>query len=251
MTHLLTVSGRVALLVMGTPQFPTQDDLGIEHIDDGLAPIDEWRLLPVSTDLVQVLPLPATILAVDPAVVNVFIRVRALLQPRQHQTTLTDGKIHDLACFAIHRLLSARLGLQAVTTESTVTSESLRCGLAIYMFLLHGHSYYPHAEILYTLVVRLRHHLELWTESATPFLDDALKIWLLSVGLVAAAATPAWTWFARQATLAAGHYELQSWPDVLERLGKVLWHDSEYFESTFRTAWTHVLSAEGLTFSPG
>lgn len=236
---------------MGTPQFPTQDDLGTEHIDDGLAPIDEWRILPITADLVQVPHLPRTILTVDPAVFNVFVRVRALLQPRQNQTTLTDGKMHDLTCFAIHRLLSARLKLQAVTTESTVTSESLRYGLAIYMFLLHGHSYYPHAEILHSLVVRLRHHLELWTESASLFFDDTLKIWLLSVGLVAAAATPAWDWFAQQAALASGHYELQSWSDVLDRMDGVLWHVSERSENTFHAAWTHVLSAEGLTFSPG
>ncbi|KXJ87797.1 hypothetical protein Micbo1qcDRAFT_124107 [Microdochium bolleyi] len=244
----------VALLVTGSPQFPTQDDLGIEHVDDGLPPIAEWMQLPTTAELLRALPIPTTVLAsLDSVVVNVFVRVRALLQPRQDAKSLTGSKIHDLTCFAIHRLLSAQPAPQTTVVEWAVSSECLRHGLAIYMFLLHGHSYYPHAEILYALVRRLRQSLELWTSSSsssTPF-SDSLKLWLLSMGLVAAAATPAWDWFAHRCTSTSALHELRNWPDILKHLSNVLWHTSEYFENTFQTAWNHALAEDGLSFSHG
>ncbi|KAH7025667.1 uncharacterized protein B0I36DRAFT_215117, partial [Microdochium trichocladiopsis] len=232
----------VALLVTGEPQFPTQDDAQTQHLNDGLAPIEEWTAL-LSNRESSELDTPAEMASgLDPSVANVYYQVRALLQPTGTACLLPGSKIHDLTCFAIHRLLSvsAPVPQQAGDNDVSALTECLRYGLAIYMFLLHGHAYYPHAEILFSLVVRLHRSMELWTTHARPPPESPLAIWLLSTGMVAAAATPEWDWFAQQAAARQAGKPF-SWTDTLRHLQSVLWHASDYYEQTYKTAWEQAL----------
>jgi hypothetical protein len=64
---------------------------------------------------------------------------------------------------------------------STNTSECLRYGLSLYMFIIHGRTYYSHVNILNALVLQLEHYLG----PLLSFIErqDSLFVWFLSVGI--------------------------------------------------------------------
>lgn len=241
------------MLVTGQPQFPTQDDERTTHAGDGIAPIEQWNsasdILAAGSQLSGSFGINSLV-EFGPETASIYRHLSALLSPDCASTGLTSTEIHDLTCFAIHRLLSEPTVRQADTVGPSAVAETVRYGMAIYMFILHGHAYYSHAEILYSLVSELHSHLEQWATTGSSFQDGTLTVWILSVGLVAAAATPEWDWFAQRA---AAHHAtaLLSWADIFKSLRLVLWHNSSYHERTVELAWQQALAVKGLSLRSG
>jgi len=240
------------MLVTGEPQFLTQDDERTTHTGDGIAPIEQWNS--TSAMLTSGLQLSGYLGAkspvrLGPETANIYQHLRSLLSSDGASTSLTNNEIHDLTCFAIHRLLSEPPVREADTPESSAVSEIVRYGLAIYMFILHGHAYYSHAEILYSLVMRLHEYLEQCETAGCSLQDGCLTVWILSMGLMAAAATPEWNWFAQRA---AAHHAvaLLSWADIVKSLRLVLWHTSSYHEQTLKLVWEQALAVMELSLRP-
>ncbi|KAJ5310320.1 Cytochrome P450 61 [Penicillium atrosanguineum] len=155
----------VSMLIMGHPQFDTQDDFGI---GDGIPPIPEWQLDPAATH-----ELPETILDVDYDVRNVFIRLRNVFQRIQNMQ-FPNTQLHDLTSFVIHRLLY--LPLDAANVQRSPISECIRCAVLIYMFIIQGPTYYSHAIMLNTVVISLIENLS--RLDVTSRIYSSLDIWL-------------------------------------------------------------------------
>src|SRR4051812_5873418 len=96
---LLTLHGRVLLILTQTPQFDVQDDL---EVGDAITPIPQW--LNVTTTSLDEIPPYLVNFEMDPSVGDVFFRLRNLFrQSQQHYLSTTD--LHDLTCFVLHKLL--------------------------------------------------------------------------------------------------------------------------------------------------
>jgi hypothetical protein len=215
------------MLVMGHPQFETQDDVGI---GDGIPPIPEWQL--DSTSLHDDLSDLGSI-DVDYAVRNVFIRLRNAFQ-RSQRIPFPTTRLHDLTCFVVHRLL-----LTANPQSSPIT-ECIRYGIILYMFITQGPTYYSHAVILNTIVTRFMEHLK--QLELTPRLHDSLDVWFLAIGMVASAGTTHYQWFMERAQAMAVSLQLGSWDDILVCTKSILWLETLQGEDTFRPHWDAILN---------
>ncbi|KAJ0160374.1 hypothetical protein CTA2_8087 [Colletotrichum tanaceti] len=93
----------VSMIVTGRPQFDTQNDTGI---GDGVPPPPEWQSDPAAPyeEQQQLAGWLGDDLETDPEVRNVLARLRGISR-RANRVPLAPTRLHDLACFVIHRLL--------------------------------------------------------------------------------------------------------------------------------------------------
>ncbi|KAA8644403.1 hypothetical protein EYZ11_002784 [Aspergillus tanneri] len=222
----------VSMIVMGHPQFETQDDIGI---GDGIPPIPEWHL--DSTTLHDDLSDLSGIIDVDSVVQNVFIRLRNAFR-RAHQIPFPTTRLHDLTCFVIHRLLHS--ASETTIPQSSSITECIRYAIIIYMFITQGPTYYSHAVILNTIITRFVKYLQ--QLEPTPHVSDSLNVWLLAIGMVASTYSPHYQWFTERARAVAASLQLGNWNDVFARVKNVLWLETLQGEIIFRSHWDAILS---------
>lgn len=223
----------MSLLVTGSPQFETQDDFGR---GDGICALQQWQsqFLIKDKDL-NLLDFDA--LGFDPDVGNIVNRLRSLFDDSTSHgpVILSATDLHDLTCFALHRLLSLPPFTDA---QSSNTSECLRHAVAAYMFIVHGATYYSHVHILNALITQLQFHLESLLSSGE--CQDSLLLWYVSVGTVASTGTNESHWFRRKAIALSVALGLQCWDDVETHLKRVLWFEARS-QVLFQRVWEGIL----------
>ncbi|CRJ83597.1 hypothetical protein BN1708_009082 [Verticillium longisporum] len=184
-----------SMLIMGHPQFETQDDAGI---GDGIPPIPEWQLEPIGLDDYHVDLAPYEI---DYAVSNVVGRLRSVFRQAE-QVHFSTTRLHDLTCFVVHRLLRASPD-PSISAPSPM-SQCLRYATALYMFIIQGPTYYPHTVIMSDVIRNLiENHDQL---DPSPF-----DIWIFTIGLAASVGTAQYQWFLERARAAATSLQLREW----------------------------------------
>ncbi|KAK0735644.1 hypothetical protein B0T21DRAFT_368242 [Apiosordaria backusii] len=212
----------VSLVIMGHPQFDTQDDAGI---GDGIPPIPEWQLDS---------PMPEGELSnldIDFPVKNVLVRLRRVFQRAQAGIPFPNTRLHDLTCFVVHRLLLSTPN-PSVGSQPTPMTECIRYGIVLYMFIIQGPTYFSHAVIMNTLVARCRACLEQLDST-----NQAVNVWLAAVGLVASTGTPHYQWFVETAHAISASSQLCSWTDTLACIKSLLWLERLHSEDIFRPHW--------------
>lgn len=220
------------MLIMGHPQFETQDDVGV---GDGIPPIPEWQL--DSTALHEDLSEISSI-DVDYAVRNVFIRLRNVFQQAQ-RIPFPTTRLHDLTCFVVHRLLLSTS--DTANSQSSPITECIRYAIILYMFIIQGPTYYSHAVILNMIVVRFIEHLE--QLESTPRVFGSIDLWLLAVGMVASTGTTHYQRFMERIGAMAASLQVGNWNDALDRIKSVLWLETLQGEYIFRLHWNTTLTA--------
>ncbi|KAL2826146.1 hypothetical protein BDW59DRAFT_145566 [Aspergillus cavernicola] len=218
----------VSMLVMGHPQFNTQDDVGI---GDGIPPIPEWQL-----DSPGIHDCPISGICLDYEVTNVFIRLRNAFD-RAQRIPFSNTQLHDLTCFVIHRLLLSAPDATGAPLSSPMT-ECIRDGIILYMFIIHGPTYYSHDVIMNTIVVRLIDNLTL---EYTPAQHDSLNIWFLAIGMVASNHRPQYRWFVERAQAISTSLLLNNWDDALVHIKRILWLETDMVENIFRPHWDTIV----------
>jgi hypothetical protein len=242
--YTLLMRVRVAMLVMGSPQFQTQDDSGL---GDGICSIPQWQN---SSDDSQydanMLNLES--LDIQPALQNILIRLRKIFrQPTMTDspkitTILSASDLHDLTCFVIHRLLLLPTPIRMNSRPASL-SESLRYAICIYMFVIHGPTYFPHTSILQSLVLQLKYRLSLALSSSV---QNQLSVWLVTAGMAGSLTPSESRWFMDQALDLCATLKLQSWEDTKLCLESVLWLDIGSGD-VFRQAWEGVFTSYTVT----
>ncbi|EKV04878.1 hypothetical protein PDIG_86790 [Penicillium digitatum PHI26] len=222
---------RVSMLIMGHPQFETQDDFGI---GDGIPPIPEWQF--DSTVLDDQL-FDLSNIEVEYAVKNVLSRLRSIFH-RVRNMPFQATQLHDLTCFVIHRLLLSAPAT-TISLPSPIT-ESIRCGVIIYMFIAQGPTYYSHAVILNTIMIRFMENLEHLTSISRVY--DSLDVWFAAVGMVASAGTPHHRWFMSRAREIAVALNLENFDVILFHIKSVLWLEKPQSEDLVRSHWDNIFS---------
>ncbi|KAK8058805.1 hypothetical protein PG994_009253 [Apiospora phragmitis] len=218
----------VCLIVTGSPQFPVQDD---EGCGDGLSPISQWRSTPIEPEVLS-------IQAPDLESHIHVILVRLNQVGRESQSAgLSTTDLHDLTCYVIHRLLLLPCQTDQYS-QSTTISECIRHAVVLYMFIIHGPTYFPHTAMMNGIIPQLKSGLEILLAMGRK--HDEVLLWLVSVGLVASVDTAEHQWFrtrAAESTLVLGLY---TWEDVLAQMRVVLWLDTP-LGSSFRRKWEEIL----------
>lgn len=225
------------MLIMGHPQFETQDDFGI---GDGIPPIPEWRL-ELTDNCEGAYNIDA--LEIDPAVQNVFVRLRNVIQ-RAQQIPFSTTQLHDLTCFVVHRLL-----LSSNTSASQISpiTECIRCAIILYMFIVQGPTYYSHAVISNTIVIRLAEHFRYLAPPNR--MIDSLDVWLVSIGMIASTGTAHHRVFVDRARNIASSLQLQSPYETLAHVKDVLWLENTHIEHLFQSHWDTVFNVTDQTQS--
>ncbi|CAI6091726.1 unnamed protein product [Clonostachys chloroleuca] len=203
----------VSMIVMGAPQFLTQDDLGF---GDGVGPILQWKMASMVPSILK--PIPDEI-DVDPEMSSIIAHLQAVF----HQTEIpppSSTELHDLTCFVVHKLLLLPPN-SSPEPLCVAVYECLRHALVLYMLIVHGTTYYSHATLTNCILTQLKQHLETLTQ--TDYLHSDLHIWLLSIGMAASTGMPQAQWFFDQACVAALALRLREWKQVLGRLERILW----------------------------
>jgi hypothetical protein len=218
------------MIVMQSPQFATQDDFGR---GDGVAPILQWFEL---TNHYHEHLSPE---GLDPDIGDILGRLHMLfIEPDRFNLSTTD--FHDLTCFVLHRLLEgAAQPTYADALQAHSISDSVRHAMALYLLIIHGPTYFSHAQLQYATVTRFKSHLESLTTLALPA-NRSITIWLLSVGMVASDGTPDCQWFEIQSRRATAAYGVYFWHDILVHLKEVLWLEKPQIEHLFRQKWDGV-----------
>ncbi|KAK3297168.1 uncharacterized protein B0H64DRAFT_119554 [Chaetomium fimeti] len=218
----------VSMLIMGHPQFDTQDDMGTGH---GIPPTPEWQL---SSATIHEAPPELTCLDIDREVNEVFIRLRSVFQ-RAQQIPFTTTRLHDLACFVIHRLLPSVLDMASETKPLT---ECVRYAIILYMFIMQGPTYFTHVVIFSQILGRLVKHLQLREQDT----QDPITVWFLAVGMVASTGTPYYSWFRDTARVTAVELNLSTWDDASAHVKSVLWLETRQGEDIFRPHWDAIFN---------
>ncbi|KAL3451140.1 hypothetical protein BJX65DRAFT_269029 [Aspergillus insuetus] len=255
----------VSMLVMGHPQFNTQDDHGI---GDGIPIVPEWQMDLTSSSSPSLTSshlndsLPINELDIDPTVKNILLRLRTAFDRAQH-TGFPPTRLHDLTCFVIHRLLlSAPLSTSPscpatqAQTEPCPATESVRYAIILYMFIIHGPTYYSHAVIMDAIVGRFIGSLTAPDLDAVNQTQDSsscsnsLDVWCTAIGLVASAGTSSYSWFLQRAqsftNIPESYSQLHTWADVLAHIRSILWMDTPQAEGIFRPHWDALLAASSI-----
>ncbi|KAF3480343.1 uncharacterized protein GIQ15_05690 [Arthroderma uncinatum] len=205
----------VSMIVMGHPQFETQDDVGV---GDGIPLIPEWQL-----DLAGLhddLPSKLSYIEISYTVWNVFIRLRNAFK-RAKRVPLPATQLHDLTCFVIHRLLLPVAEIP-IPRESPIT-ECIRYSTVLYMFIVQGPTYFSHAVIFNTILTRFMEYVvKLESESRS---YDSLD------------------WLTEKVKAVAASLHLGSWGDVLIHINSVLWLETLRDGDTFRPHWDAIFTA--------
>jgi len=217
---------RVSMLIMGFPQFETQDDLGV---GDGIPPIPEWQMDPPALDQ-NVLGCYGAF--VDSEVENVLARLRNVFQ-RAQQVPLTPTKLHDLTCFVVHRLMSP--SLVTIGTPSSPLSECIRCAIILYMLTIQGPTYYTHAAMSATIAGLLAMCYE--QLESTLHVHGPIDVWLMAVGLVASAGMPSHGWFIEKSRRICEELRIHSWEGAAATVKRVLWLETARGKDMFRAHW--------------
>jgi hypothetical protein len=242
------------MLVMGHPQFNTQDDHGI---GDGIPIVPEWQMdltsssgsSPSSSSTSSHLnPSSLDGLGIDPTVKTILLRLRTAFDRAQHTGFLPPTRLHDLTCFVIHRLL---LSVPLSTAPSCPATESVRYAIILYMFIIHGPTYYSHAVIMDAIVGRFIGSLvALDAVHRASSNSNSLDVWCTAIGLVASAGASSYTWFLRKAqsltSAPASYFHLHTWNDVLAHIKSILWMDTPQAEGIFRPHWDALLVASSI-----
>jgi hypothetical protein len=218
------------MLIMGSPQFNTQDDSGN---GDGIPPVPEWQLDPTASH-----ELPELIMDVDHEVSNVFIRLRNIFQ-RNENMKIPNTQLHDLTSFVIHRLL---LPPDAPKAPLSPASECIRCAIILYMLVIQGPTYYSHASISNTIVIDFMENLN--RLDTTPRVYCSLDIWLIAIGLVASTGTAHYRSFLERASNISRSLQLIDAEDVLNRIKSILWLEIINAERTFTPHWEAIMATE-------
>jgi hypothetical protein len=225
----------VALLVTGSPQFEAEDEYGMGN---GVCSIQQWQsvLFVEHSD-------PALLnfgeLDLDPILEKTITNLRSIFGTLRTSTNpgmLSNTNLHDLTLFVLHRLLGLP-PFASVDSRSASTSECLRYGASIFMFIIHGPTYYSHAAVLHSLLLQLKSHLEFLT-AATP--RGSLLLWLLSVGAVAATGTGESIWFRGRLTALSKEKGIQYWEDFKEHLKSILWLEARA-QVLFQEMWEDIV----------
>lgn len=224
------------MLIMGNPQFITQDDLGI---GDGIPPIPEWQLDPTVNDNSL-----AIFADIDPEVKNVFIRLRRIFQHAQ-EIPLSTTRFHDLTCFVVHRLLSAP---DLPTSPLSPMTECIRYAIVLYMLTIHGPTYFSHVVMSNSMVVRLVSHLEERDSIARAY--DSLDVWILGVGMVASVGTLNYESFLQRAKSVATALLLETPQDAMSHMKRILWLDTIQPGDIFRPHWDAIFHGTTPFVSP-
>ncbi|OJJ42461.1 hypothetical protein ASPZODRAFT_137272 [Penicilliopsis zonata CBS 506.65] len=218
----------VSMLVMGHPQFETQDDAGM---GDGIPPIPEWMDPQQDEDEILV--------GIDSEVRNVFIRLRGVFH-RARTRPLPSTRLHDLVCFIIHRLLSLDLPSSSSSSDnpslSNRLSNCLRHAIILYMFLIHGTTYFSHAVIMNTILTRFMQDL---AQIESSLISHSLHVWLCGIGMVASTGTPYHTWFMDRARDTALSLQLTCADDALGHIQSVLCLDTGIFRPYWMASVFH------------
>ena len=232
---------RVSMLVTGSPQFEAEDDFGR---GGGLCAIAQWAGYSNEDDS-QSEFIDLSEFGVDSTLQHIFGRLRAIFG---HSGTsvesgalvlLSNTDLHDLTCFVLHKLL--RLPHFAGTgNQSSTLSECVRYGTSVYMFIVHGPTYYSHAVLLNSLLDQLKYHLERLISSDD--FQDALRLWLFSVGMVGSIRTSHSDWFQAQVAAVSAVFGIRSWENVKVQLKRVLWLESDC-EVLFKQAWKQTITS--------
>nr|BAX09281.1 hypothetical protein [Aspergillus stellatus] len=224
----------VSMLVMGHPQFPTQDDLGI---GDGLPLVPEWQMDLTSMSADDDPYFLSTLdLLVDYEARSSLARLRHAFN-RAQKLPFSSTRLHDLTCFVIHRLLLS-IPDPASSPESPFT-ECVRYATILHMFIIHGPTYYSHDVIMSTMVIRLINNLTLLESTSRSY--EAVDVWILAIGLVASSNTPQYQWFVRRAEAVALSLRIRDWNDALMRMKCILWLETWQGEDVFRPHWDTLL----------
>lgn len=220
------------MLIMGYPQFDTQDDNGIGH---GIPTISEWQWSQITfeNDVSEL-----TGIDLDEPVKKTLYRLRNISQ-RAQRTPLSNTHLHDLTCFVIHRLLPRDPTM--TTTQSSSTTECIRYGIILYMLIIHGPTYYSHAVILNTIIGRFLGHMKILAMTTPPY--GALKVWLTAVGMVASTGTIHYQRFLEKAWTVVEGQKLRNWEDTLVHIRGILWLETPKAESIFRDHWEAIFDA--------
>ncbi|KAK2001002.1 hypothetical protein LX36DRAFT_602190, partial [Colletotrichum falcatum] len=220
----------VSMIVTGQPQFETQDDAGI---GDGVPPPPEWQLDRAA--LRQDMPELGGA-DIDPAVRDAAVRLRSIFR-RARQAPLAPTRLHDLACFVIHRLLLPPPTLSEADAAATRSpaSECVRNAVILYMFIVQGATYYSHAVVFNTILGRFMGHLQ--RAYAAPREYGSLDVWLLIVGVASASGTEHYEWVARRARDVASAMSLAGWDDALAHARGLVWLETSHGDGAFRHHW--------------
>ena len=224
---------RVCMIIMQSPQFPTQDNNGL---GDGIAPIPQWYEAAVNILTATPTVLDAPFL--DPEIMDILCRLHNLFDSSQYTLVSTD--LHDLTCYVVHKLLLwSPQPLAGPIPCDLVASSIVRHALVLYLLIVHGPTYFSHAQLQYATALKLQAQIEhTWYNMLTH--HGSLALWLLSVGMVASEGTPESQWFATQARTAAVTLNLQTWIDIVVRLQDIVWLDSQTAELLFQRKWQEV-----------
>lgn len=208
------------MLILGVPQYNTQDDDGT---GDGIGPIAEWSITR-SID-----PTAVSEQDVRPNTWNVFARLYGIFHRANH-TPLPLLRLHDLTCFVVHRLLSPT----ALEPPFSTISDCIRCTTILYVLILQGPIYYSHAEILYKTTARLLMQLQSRVPSQ---MSAPLNFWLVAVGLVASHNTPSYGPIQNMVRSLSRASGLQSWKEASPFVKSVLWLEAPHTEYVFQSHW--------------
>ncbi|KAL4911430.1 hypothetical protein BDW74DRAFT_142896 [Aspergillus multicolor] len=223
----------VSLLVMGQPQFSTQDDFGI---GDGIPLVPEWQPGIAANTFNNSHLLAILDFVTEQEVRNAFVCLRTAFN-RAHQTPLSSTRLHDLTCFVIHRLLLSAPDSTGLAVPESPLTESIRYATILYMFIIHGPTYYSHDVIMNSMVALLIRSLTYLDLSQQCENGDLLNVWITAIGLVAAAGTPNYTWFAERAQLLIRSLPMHGRDDVFPQIKRVLWLESGQLEEAFQVHW--------------
>ncbi|KAJ4378559.1 hypothetical protein N0V86_006266 [Didymella sp. IMI 355093] len=215
--------------------FPIQDDFGSS---DGIAPIPQWyRASSTINDAVStVLDTPL----LDPEIADVLCRLHNLFDSSQYNLTSTD--LHDLTCYAVHKLLLWEPWLQVDGVVCDLAASSIvRHATVLYLLIIHGPTYFSHTRLQYATALKLQAQMEyIWFNMLLN--HGALTLWLLSVGMVASDGTPECQWFMSQARKAAEALDLRTWDNIVIRLRDIVWLDSAASDPFFQQKWQEAWS---------
>ncbi|KAJ5217783.1 uncharacterized protein N7469_011408 [Penicillium citrinum] len=204
----------VSMLVMGHPQFETQDDIGV---GDGIPPIPEWQIEATSSrDSLENL----IDMEISDDMMNVLNRLHKVFQ-RANRVSFTNTQLHDLTCYVVHRLLLSTP--DAWVSDLSPMTESIRYTILLYLFIVQGPTYYSHAVMLNTLVTRLIQSLQ--QLQFTPHKIGSLDVWFTLIGMVASVGTTHYLWFSGKARELTDTLHIKSASEVLDKAKSFLWLD--------------------------
>lgn len=218
------------MIVTQTPQFAVQEQNGS---GDGIAPISQWYR--ATHNIHDLTPTFLNIPLLDPDIADVLCRLHNLFDSDQYTLSSTD--LHDLTCYAVHRLLHWSPQPTAENFPYDLAASGIvRHALVLYMLITHGPTYFSHARLQYALALKLQAQME-YTWSCMLQKHRSLVLWLLSIGMIASEGTPEEHWFVEQARLAATTLTLNSPEDVIFYLRDIVWMDSPAATTLFSQKW--------------